>query len=345
MPEKLTIRRPDDWHLHLRDGAALNSLVPCSSRYCGRAVIMPNLVPPVTSIDAALAYRQRILAALPATAEFNPLMALYLTEDTRAEDIYAAKACSSVIGYKLYPAGATTNSEAGVNNLQTLYPVFEAMAEAGLPLLVHGEVTRPDADVFDREARFVDEILQPLTETFDELRVVLEHVSSKHAVDFVRASRKNLAATITPQHLFMNRNAMLAGGIRPHNYCLPVLKRERDRRALVAAATSGDARFFMGTDSAPHVRSDKESACGCAGTFNAPVALSIYAAVFEQAGELQRLEAFTSQNGPGFYGLDPNDDTITLEKTPWQVPQTLGDGELKYIPWLAGETLDWQVTG
>lgn len=343
MPEKLSIKRPDDWHLHLRDGAALQTLVPSSSHYCARAVVMPNLVPPITDVAMARAYKQRIIAAVPANAAFEPLMALYLTAAMDRSEVHAAKACDDIIGIKLYPAGATTNSDAGITDFKVLDPVFEAMAECQLPLLVHGEVTTADADIFDREARFIDEILQPLLDRFSGLRVVLEHVSSMHAVDFVLSRKENLAATITPQHLYMNRNAILAGGIRPHNYCLPVLKRERDRQALVEAATSGDARFFMGTDSAPHIRSAKESACGCAGTFNAPVALSVYAEVFEQANALKKLEAFTSINGPRFYGLGMNTETLTLSRQPWRVPEVVGSAEQQFVPWLAGQELAWQV--
>lgn len=343
MSEALSIRRPDDWHLHLRDGAALQTLVPSSSRYCSRAVIMPNLVPPITDVAMALAYRDRILAAVPEDSTFAPLMALYLTVDMDPVEVRAAAENENIIGIKLYPAGATTNSDAGIADVNSLDPVFELMEECQLPLLVHGEVTAEDTDIFDREARFIDDVLEPLRNRFSGLRIVLEHVSSRHAVEFVKSSKKNLAATITPQHLFMNRNAMLAGGIRPHNYCLPVLKREGDRQALIEAATSGDARFFMGTDSAPHLREAKESACGCAGTFNAPVALSVYAEVFENAGALAKLEAFTSLNGPGFYGLDVNTETLTLKKAPWQIPHAVGSGNQQFVPWLAGDTLNWQI--
>lgn len=343
MPEKLILKKPDDWHLHLRDGAALQTLVPCSSRYCGRVVVMPNLLPPIKDLAAARAYRSRVLAAAPANGNFKPLMTLYLTADMQTDVVRAARASGEIAGIKLYPAGATTNSAAGVADISALDPVFETMAEVGLPLLIHGEVTDPDVDIFDREARFIDEVLVPMLERIEGLRVVLEHISTRHAVQFVLSRNHDLAATVTPQHLYMNRNAMLAGGIRTHNYCLPVLKRERDRRALITAATSGDARFFMGTDSAPHARGAKESACGCAGVFNAPVALSVYAAVFEEAGALDKLEAFTSLNGPRFYGLETNRENLILSRNPWQVPDTIGQGTDMFIPWLAGETLNWQV--
>ncbi|NNF50807.1 MAG: dihydroorotase [Gammaproteobacteria bacterium] len=345
MSETLRIKRPDDWHLHLRDGEALKTLVPISAGYCQRAVVMPNLVPPVTTVAAAKAYRDRVMAALPDGQSFNPLMTLYMTQETDAAEVRAASACDEIIGIKLYPAGATTNSASGVTDIRRLEPIFETMADYGLPLLVHGEVTTDDADIFDREARFIDEILEPLVNRVANLKVVLEHISCRNAVEFVNSRDKLLGATITPQHLYMNRNAMLTGGIRPHNYCLPVLKREEDRQALIAAATSGDQRFFMGTDSAPHVREAKESDCGCAGTFNAPVALAVYAEVFEDAGALDKLEAFTSSNGPRFYGLPENADHLTLKKNSWRAPAKVGSGNQQFVPWLAGESLRWQVTG
>ncbi len=343
MTQSLTLRRPDDWHLHLRDGAMLAAVAPWSAKYFGRAVVMPNLPQPVTGVEDALAYRQRILASLPAGADFDPRMALYLTDTTTPEAVLAANACEHVIGYKLYPAGATTHSDAGVSDLKRLEPTIAAMAECGLPLLVHGEVTDEEVDIFDREARFAERVLGPLCDRHPELRVVFEHVSSSAGVEFVQGQPPNVVATITPQHLLLNRNAILAGGLRPHNYCLPVLKRERDRLALIEAATSGAAKFFLGTDSAPHLRRQKESACGCAGTFNVVAALAVYAEVFAAANALDRLERFTSLNGPAFYGLQPNGATITLARQSWQVPQSIEIGGESLVPWLAGEQLGWQV--
>ncbi len=342
MSETLTITRPDDWHLHLRDADMLRTVLPFTCRQFSRAIVMPNLVPPVCSLEDARAYRQRILDALPGPG-FTPLMTLYLNAATTPDLVRAAADCDWLLGIKLYPADATTHSEAGVKDIATFEAVFAAMAEFDLPLLVHGESTEPGVDIFDREARFIDSVLSGLLERHPKLRVVLEHVSTRHGVEFVRSKPANLGATITPQHLFMNRNAMLAGGLRPHNYCLPVLKRESDRAALVAAATSGDARFFLGTDSAPHKRSDKESACGCAGTFNVLAALPVYAQVFEAAGALDQLEKFTSLNGPSFYRLPVNTETLTLLKSSWTVPQRVGKGDTELVPWLAGATLDWKV--
>ncbi len=343
MGDGLTIRRPDDWHLHLRSGEMMDLVLPATARHFGRAIVMPNLVPPVARVEQAEAYRQRILDTLPGDSAFQPLMTLYLTGQTSPEEIRRAASSAAVTGVKLYPSGATTHSEAGVSHIERSYPVFETMAEVGLPLLVHGEVTDPGTDVFDREARFIEETLAPLVETIVDLRVVLEHVSTRVGVEFVRSKAANLAATITPHHLYMNRNALFSGGLRPHNYCLPLLKREADREALVAAATSGDSRFFIGTDSAPHLRSGKESACGCAGTFNAPVALAVYAEIFDSAQALEQLEAFTSINGPRFYGLPVNTDSVTLLRKPWRVPDAWGSDPDPLIPWLAGETLSWQV--
>lgn len=343
MPENLTIQRPDDWHLHLRDDSMLQTVLPSTVQHFARAIVMPNLTPPVTSLEAARAYRKRIIAALPRNSSFQPLMTLYLTEQTTGKEVQKARESGDVFGIKLYPAGATTHSDAGVLDIENVYPVLQAMAECDMPLLVHAEVADPDVDIFDREARFIDQVLEPLTNRFDNLRVVLEHVSTRHGVEFVRSRERHVAATITPQHLYMNRNAILAGGIRPHNYCLPVLKRESDREALVAAATSGDTRFFIGTDSAPHTRSAKENACGCAGTFNAPAALSIYAQVFEHANALDKLENFLSIHGPNFYGLPVNTETLALEKLPAQVPMSIGENKNIVTPWLAGQTLQWRV--
>lgn len=343
MQDVLTIRRPDDWHLHLRDGAMLAAVAPWSARFFGRAIVMPNLPQPVADVAAALAYRERIIATLPAEHCFQPLMALYLTDATTPDAVLKAKECQHVIGFKLYPAGATTLSDAGVSDLGRLEQTIAAMAETGVPLLVHGEVTDPEVDIFDREARFAEQVLAPLCDRHPDLRVVFEHVSSRAGVEFVLATGDRVAATITPQHLLLNRNAVLAGGLRPHNYCLPVLKREQDRQALVEAATSGAAKFFLGTDSAPHLRHDKESACGCAGTFNVIAALAAYASVFEEANALDRLERFTSLNGPAFYGLAPNVDNLTLVRKPWRVPEALPVAADSLVPWLAGERLEWQV--
>ena len=340
----ITLRRPDDWHLHLRDGAMLQAVAPESARHFARALIMPNLVPPVTTGDAAAAYRDRILAALPEGAAFEPMMTLYLTETTDAADVVAAHRAGIVTAVKLYPAGATTNSASGVRDIEKVIPVLEAMAEAGVPLCVHGEVTDPDIDIFDREAVFIDRVLDPVRARVPGVRVVMEHVTTQDAVDYVRGADAGLAATITTHHLVINRNAMLAGGIRPHYYCLPVAKRERHRAALVAAATSGDARFFLGTDSAPHVDAAKETACGCAGIFTAPNTLSILAAVFEAAGALDRLEAFVSGHGAAFYGVAPNAGTITLEKgAPVAYPDRIDSGDGPVTVFDPMMTLSWRV--
>jgi len=312
--DRLTLRRPDDWHLHLRDGAMLAGVLPYSARDFARALIMPNLVPPVVTGAQALAYRDRIIAALPPGASFTPLMTLYLTDDTDPEDVALAHADGIATAVKLYPAGATTNSHAGVRNLDRVRPVLERMAEIGMPLCVHGEVTDPEIDIFDREAVFIDRVLAPLRRRIPDLRVVLEHVTTQDGVDFVRDSRRGMAATITTHHLIINRNTILAGGIRPHMYCLPVAKREHHRIALVQAAVSGDPRFFLGTDSAPHSDPAKLQACGCAGIFSAPVTLSSLAEVFEAAGKLDKLQAFVSLNGAHFYGLPPNEARMTMVK-------------------------------
>jgi dihydroorotase len=341
--DSLTLTRPDDWHLHLRDGAALRDVVGHTARQFRRAIVMPNLRPPVVNTEQALAYRARILDALPEGSEFEPLMTLYLTDTTSPAEIARARASGVVQGCKLYPAGATTNSESGVTDLARIRDVLHAMAEQGMPLLVHGEVTDPEVDIFDRERRFIDQRLAPLMADIPQLRVVFEHVTTEDAVRFVREGPPNLAATITPHHLLYNRNAMLAGGIRPHYYCLPVLKRERHRLALVEAATSGEPCFFLGTDSAPHAAADKESACGCAGAYSAHAALELYAEVFDAAGALDRLEAFASHHGPDFYGLPRNRDTLTLRRDPWQVPASYPLGEGRVVPLRAGEQVRWRL--
>ncbi len=316
MTATLTIRRPDDWHLHLRDGAMLAAVLPESARHFARAIIMPNLVPPVTTAAQAAAYRDRIRAALPEGARFEPLMTLYLTENTDPDEVADAARTGLVTAVKLYPAGATTNSASGVRDFDRIRAVLERMAEIGLPLCVHGEVTDPDIDIFDREAVFIDRVLEPLRQATPGLRVVMEHVTTSNAVDYVTSAERDLAATITVHHLVINRNHILSGGIRPHYYCLPVAKRETHRRALLAAATGGDPRFFLGTDSAPHPDSAKETACGCAGCFTATNAMPLLAEIFERAGALDRLEAFASRNGPAFYGLPPNEDRLTLTRLP-----------------------------
>jgi len=343
MADTLTITRPDDWHLHLRDGDALRAVLPDSARRFARAIVMPNLTPPVRNVDEAGAYRTRILAALPAGAAFEPLMTLYLTESTTPADIAAAKASGFVHAVKYYPAGATTNSQSGVTDLARCDAVFAAMQEAGLPLLLHGEVTDPRVDVFDREAVFVERHGRALVERFPALRIVFEHLTTRDGVDFVRAARDGVGATLTPQHLLLNRNALFTGGLRPHAYCLPVLKRETHRVALVAAATSGDPRFFLGTDSAPHPRHAKESDCGCAGIYSAHAAIELYAEVFDDAGALDRLEAFASFHGADFYGLPRNRDTITLQRRPVPVPATLDFGDGQLVPMRAGGQVGWAL--
>ena len=344
MSDRLTLLRPDDWHIHLRDGAVLQHTVRDVARTFARAIIMPNLVPPVRNANEASAYRERILAARPAGSRFEPLMVLYLTDKTSADDVRAAKASGFVHAAKLYPAGATTNSDSGVTSIDNIFPVLEAMTEVGLPLLVHGEVTRAEVDVFDREKRFIDEHLTRVVERFPALRVVFEHITTADAADFVKAAPTNVGATITAHHLLYNRNHMLVGGIRPHFYCLPILKRERHRRALVEAATSGSPKFFLGTDSAPHPRGAKESACGCAGCYTAPLALPLYAEVFEAAGALDRLEGFASRFGARFYGVAESTERIALVRRPWTVPAAvpLGEGE-EVVPLRAGETMGWVV--
>ena len=348
MPDRhltsLTIRRPDDWHLHLRDGAMLRAVLPETTRHFGRAIIMPNLVPPVVTAAQAAAYRERIMAAMPVGARFTPLMTLYLTEETDPDDVRAAHSAGIATAVKLYPAGATTNSASGVRDFDKVRPVLEVMAEIGMPLCLHGEVTDSEIDIFDREATFIDKILKPLRKKVPDLKVVMEHVTTQDAVDYVRDSSKNLAATITTHHLIINRNHILAGGIKPHFYCLPVAKREAHRVALVQAAVSGDKRFFLGTDSAPHTDALKLQACGCAGIFTAPNTMSCLAEVFDAAGKITKLEDFASLNGPRFYGLAPNEDTITLTKgDPVTYPTHIDTEDGPVTVFDPGFDLHWRV--
>ncbi|NGN97303.1 dihydroorotase [Grimontia sp. S25] len=338
----LTITRPDDWHVHLRDGEVLTDTVRDISRYNGRALIMPNTVPPVTNTEMALAYRERIMAQKP-SEQFEPLMALYLTDNTTPDEIRKARASGAVVAAKLYPAGATTNSDSGVTNAKNIYHVLEAMQEVGMLLLVHGEVTHHEVDIFDREKEFLDTVLAPIVNDFPNLKIVLEHITTADAANFVKNANENVAATITAHHLMYNRNHMLVGGIKPHFYCLPILKRNTHQKALVEAATSGSKKFFLGTDSAPHAKGAKESACGCAGSYTAHAALELYAEVFEQEGKLENLEAFASQNGPDFYGVPRNTDTVTLTKEEWPVPDTMPFGSDIVVPIRAGETVSWKV--
>ncbi|MFW5454093.1 dihydroorotase [Thioalkalivibrio sulfidiphilus] len=342
---RLTLTRPDDWHLHLRDGEMLAAVLPDTARRFARALVMPNLDPPVRTVDEARAYRERILAALPAGLSFEPLMTLYLTDYTSPEEIVRARASGIVYGVgEAFLAGATTNAQWGVSDFARCDAVFAAMEEVGLPLLLHGEVTDPGVDVFDRERVFIERHLIPIVERFPRLKVVLEHITTREAVEFVEAAGQNVAATVTAHHLLLNRNALFTGGIRPHAYCLPVLKREEHRRALVAAATSGNPKFFLGTDSAPHPRRAKESACGCAGIYTAHAGIELYAEVFEQAGALHRLEAFTSFHGPDFYGLPRNRDAVTLVKQAWRVPPEIDPGGDVLVPFRAAETVQWRLT-
>ncbi|EGQ9168461.1 dihydroorotase [Vibrio cholerae] len=338
----LTITRPDDWHVHLRDGDVLADTVRDISRYNGRALIMPNTVPPVTTTEMALAYRERIMAAQP-QPHFEPLMALYLTDNTSPEEIRKAKASGKVVAAKLYPAGATTNSDSGVTSAKKIYPVLQAMQEVGMLLLVHGEVTTHEIDIFDREKVFLDTVLAPIVADFPQLKIVLEHITTAEAVNFVRQANENVAATITAHHLLFNRNHMLVGGIRPHFYCLPILKRATHQHALVAAATSGSKKFFLGTDSAPHAKGRKEAACGCAGSYTAHAALELYAEVFEKEGKLENLEAFASFNGPDFYGLPRNQEIVTLTKQAWPVAESMPFGSDIVVPIRAGENIEWTV--
>ena len=340
---EIKLVRPDDWHLHLRDEALMQSVLPDTARQFARAIIMPNLRPPVTNTEQAQAYRQRILAALPEGMTFEPLMTLYLTDNTSAEEIRRARQSGIVHAVKLYPAGATTNSDAGVTDLRKTYAALEEMQYWGMPLLVHGEVTNPDIDIFDREAVFIERVLQPLLKDLPKLRLVFEHITTREAAQFVTSAPDNIAATLTPQHLLYNRNAMLVGGIRPHFYCLPILKRETHREALVKAATSGNKKFFLGTDSAPHAQHAKENACGCAGCYTAHSAIELYAEAFEAAGALDKLEAFASFHGADFYGLPRNKRQITLRKEEWQVPASVGFGEHRLVPLRAGERMNWKL--
>ncbi|MGE3318689.1 MAG: dihydroorotase [Candidatus Berkiella sp.] len=342
--QTIEIIYPDDWHCHLRDGAALSTTVPDIAKQFRRAIVMPNLIPPVTTVEMAFHYRERISAHIPKGNPFTPLMTLYLTDNTSTQTILEAKKSGFVMGCKLYPAGVTTNSASGVTTLENCIAVFEAMSEVGLPLLIHGEVNDPKVDIFDREAFFIEKHLIPLIQQFPKLKVVLEHITTEQAVKFVTEAPKNVAATITPHHLLMNRNDMLVGGIRPHHYCLPILKRQTHQMALLKAATSGNPKFFLGTDSAPHAKMKKEAACGCAGVYNAYSAIELYAKAFEQLNALDKLEGFASRFGPAFYDLPVNTDKITLRKSAWTLPASLPFADETLIPFYAGETLEWKCT-
>jgi dihydroorotase len=344
-PFSITLTRPDDWHLHLRDGAVLKDVLPHTARQFARAIVMPNLKPPVTTVALAKAYYERILAVLPSDLKFEPLMTLYLTDNTAPEEIKRAVDCGFVHGVKLYPAGATTNSDAGVTNLKHCMTALEMMQAEGLPLLIHGEVTEGDIDLFDREAVFIEKILIPLRKQLPALKIVFEHITTYQAADYVRDADGPIAATITAHHLLYNRNAIFKGGIRPHYYCLPVLKREIHRQALLKAASSGNPRFFLGTDSAPHAKGLKEHACGCAGCYTALHAMELYAQAFEEIGALNRLEAFASFHGPDFYGLPRNQDQITIERSPWHIPEELPMAESTVVPLDAGQLLQWKFVG
>lgn len=344
--QELTITRPDDWHVHFRDGPALPHTVPPTARTFARAIVMPNLVPPVKNAEQAMAYRERLLAAAPIGSGFTPLMVLYLTDETTPDDVRAAKATGHIVAAKLYPAGATTNSAHGVTSLERIYPTLEAMSDCGMLLLVHGEVTAAQVDIFDREKVFIDTILAPLCQRFPALKIVLEHITTRDAAQFVQGAPANVAATLTVQHLLYNRNHLLVGGIRPHLFCLPILKRNVHQEALLDCAKSGNPKFFLGTDSAPHARHTKEHACGCAGCFTAPAALELYAEIFESLGALDKLEAFASFHGPDFYGLPRNTDTVTLRKESWTLPADYPfgpAGEDRIVPLKAGETLQWKI--
>lgn len=341
--QSITIRRPDDWHVHLRDGAMLRAVVPYTARQFARAIVMPNLSPPVTTIEAAASYRERIVGALPAGSQFTPLMTCYLTDGADPDEIERGFAERVWPAAKLYPANATTNSASGVTDVRNIYPALERMQRIGMVLCIHGEVTDPDVDMFDREAVFIDRILSRLVADFPELKIVLEHITTHEAADFVRDAPATIAATITPQHLIINRNALFAGGLRPHAFCLPVAKRERHRLAVRAAAVSGSPKFFLGTDSAPHPRGAKESSCGCAGIFNAPFALESYATVFDEERALDRLEAFASENGARFYGLPLNEGSVTLDRAQAEVPARMQAGAEEIVPFLSGETLRWSL--
>ncbi|WP_288037328.1 dihydroorotase [Acidiphilium sp.] len=344
-PQTLVIRQPDDWHVHLRDGAMLSAVVNETARQFARAIVMPNLDPPVTTVVAAEAYRARILAALAPGLAFSPLMTVYLTDSINRGEIERGFASGAFTAVKLYPAHATTNAAQGVTDVRRIYPVLERMQRLGMPLLLHGEVADQHVDIFDREAVFIDRVLTKVISDFPALKIVFEHITTEDAVCFVESTGPHVGATITPHHLMINRNAMFEGGIRPHLYCLPVAKRERHRLALRRAATSGNPKFFLGTDSAPHAVGNKESACGCAGIFNAPVALEAYATVFDEEGALERLEAFAAEHGPSFYGMPLNAGSIVLERTPWQVPSTFAAAGSHVVPFQAGATLDWTYKG
>lgn len=340
---QITLTRPDDWHVHLRDGAALAGVVRHTAARFARAIVMPNLKPPIVTTEQARAYRERIVATLPRDRSFEPLMTLYLTDNTLSTEIRRAKRSGFIHAIKYYPAGATTHSEYGVTDLRTVYPVLGAMEEHGIPLLVHGEVTDPEVDIFDRECVFIDRVLTPLLRQFSGLKIVFEHITTKDAVDFVVAGPRHLAATLTAHHLLLNRNALFEGGIRPHHYCLPVLKRERDREALLQAATSGDPKFFLGTDSAPHPVEAKETACGCAGIYTAHAAIELYAEAFEQKGKLDKLEGFASFHGAAFYDLPRNTATLSLRRDPWRIPARLPFAEHDLVPFRAGELCQWKL--
>jgi len=341
--DRITLTRPDDFHLHLRDGAALAAVLPDTARRFARAIVMPNLKPPVRTTDEALAYRERIVAALPPGAEFEPLMTLYLTDDTPAEEIARAKVSGRVFGVKLYPAGATTHSDEGVTRISRCFHALEKMQDLGIPLLVHGESTDPLVDVFDREKAFIEEVMGPLVERFPDLKIVLEHITTRDAVHYVEVTGPNIAATITAHHLLMNRNAMFLGGIRPHHYCLPVLKREEHREALLEAAASGNPKFFLGTDSAPHARRTKEAPCGCAGMYTAHAALELYATAFEEADALDKLDDFASAFGARFYGLPRNRGSVMLVRESWTIPGTLAFDDDELVPLRAGEAIQWRL--
>ncbi|CQJ44163.1 dihydroorotase [Yersinia rohdei] len=342
-PKTLKIRRPDDWHIHLRDDEMLSTVLPYTSEVFARAIVMPNLTPPIISVASAITYRERILAAIPADHKFTPLMTCYLTNTLDVNELTRGFTEGVFTAAKLYPANATTNSTHGVSNIPAIYPLFEQMQKLGMPLLIHGEVTDAAIDIFDREARFIDQVLEPIRRTFPELKIVFEHITTKDAADYVLAGNRFLGATITPQHLMFNRNHMLVGGIRPHLFCLPILKRSTHQEALRQAVASGSERFFLGTDSAPHTQHRKESSCGCAGVFNAPAALAAYATVFEEMNALQHLEAFCSLNGPAFYGLPVNQDFVELIQVPFQQPEEISLGNEAIIPFLAGQTINWSI--
>lgn len=340
--DKITITAPDDWHIHLRDGSNLDSIVQHAEKQFKRAIVMPNLVPPVTTVEQANAYRERLLSFTQGTS-FNPLMTLYLTDSTSPEEIHKAATANDVYAVKLYPAGATTNSDSGVTNIQNVTASLAAMEETGLPLLIHGEVTDNDIDIFDREKVFIDRVLLDIVKQFPKLKIVLEHVTTKDGIDFILNSNENIAGTLTAHHLLLNRNAIFQGGIKPHNYCLPILKREKHRQALLDAATSGSPKFFLGTDSAPHMQSKKETACGCAGIYTAHAAIELYAEAFDSINKLNMLEKFASFNGPDFYGLPRNTETITLVKESWTVPESYPYATENVIPFRANETISWRI--